>query len=289
MNGTVVGIDIGATLAKLAIREPHGKVDCSFLPAAHLDQVVAQVDALAPRGVGLTGCGANALASRLSQRLQRLVEFQAWAHGSRELLRTQGRDEEAPYALVSLGTGTSVLLVDGQQVERLGGTALGGGTLLGLGFALTGCQTHQEFCALAQRGRRDQVDLLVGDIYPPDEIEIPGEATAAAFGRLARQTAQMRASDGQGADQSADLAAAVTHLVGENVALIATSLTQRSVAQRIVFGGASLGDNPGLRAVLMGVTAAMGFEPILLDDGGYAGAIGALRHAESEQTAEPAN
>ncbi|MFV1959295.1 MAG: FGGY family carbohydrate kinase, partial [Planctomycetota bacterium] len=47
-----------------------------------------------------------------------------------------------------VGTGTSILRVEDGQATRLGGTALGGGTVLGLGVALTGCESYEELCAL---------------------------------------------------------------------------------------------------------------------------------------------
>ncbi|MAJ58716.1 MAG: hypothetical protein CBC48_01390 [bacterium TMED88] len=279
MNRTVIGIDVGATLAKLAVRGPDGNLECSFWPSTETEILADRVRALTPEGVGLTGCGAHRLKPHLSPTPQTIVEFEAWASGSRELLDRQGVNPDSPYVLVSVGTGTSMLLVVGDEVRRLGGTALGGGTLLGLGFALTGCQSHSEFCSLAEQGGRGEVDLLVQDIYPPDEIELPGEATAASFGGLARMASQMGKDSRY--DQSAPLAAAVTQLVGENVALLTAALAEKTSAQRIVFGGSSLEGHPHLQGLLAGITTALGFEAILLDRGGYAGAIGALSHSAS--------
>lgn len=298
MAHTVVGVDVGATLAKLAVREPGGTLRFAFLPAQEIEAVSRRVRDLAPRGVGLTGCGATALEQHLEETPHRLVEFEAWARGSRELLRVQQVEDDSPYVLVSLGTGTSVLRIDGDAVSRLGGTALGGGTVLGLGVALTGCASYEELCELARRGRRGNVDLLIGDIYAPGEIALPGEATAAAFGNLARRLAPQgepgpvtgreesagRAEGSTDADERADLAAAVMSLVGENVALQSCGLASRAGVRRIVFGGATLPGNDALRAVLMGVSAAMGMQPLILDEGGYAGALGALGHAASALT-----
>ena len=279
MNRTLVGIDVGATLAKLAVRGPDGNLECSFWPSTETETLLDRVRALTPEGVGLTGCGAHRLKPYLSPLPQTILEFEAWAFGSRELLGRQGVNPDSPYVLVSVGTGTSMLLVEGDRVRRLGGTALGGGTLLGLGFALTGCRSHSEFCALAAQGGRGKIDLLIKDIYPPDEIELPGEATAASFGGLARRASQMGKDSLH--DEPAPLAAAVTQLVGENVALLTAALAEKTSAQRIVFGGSSLEGHPYLQGLLAGITAALGFEATLLERGGYAGAIGALGHSVS--------
>jgi type II pantothenate kinase len=71
-----------------------------------------------------------------------------------------------PYLLVNIGTGVSMLLVEGEgQFRRVGGTALGGGTFFGLVSLLTGAKTFQEAIALTKKGNHMNVDLLVRDIY----------------------------------------------------------------------------------------------------------------------------
>jgi type II pantothenate kinase len=262
-------------------------VHFGFLPAGSVEAVLRRIRALSPTRIGLTGCGAAALSEQLDRPSVRVVEFDAWGRGSRELLSRQheSEDEDAPYLLVSLGTGTSVLKVEGDRTSRLGGSALGGGTVLGLGVALTGCASFEELCKLARGGRRGNVDLLVSDIYRPGEVPIPGEATAASFGNLARWLTPGRdaALPAHGdPSQREDLASSVMGLVGENVALISCGHSTSVGIDRIVYGGATLHDNPALVAVLMGVTAGLGRKPVLLEDGGYAGALGALARAADD-------
>ncbi|MBW2270766.1 MAG: hypothetical protein JRG92_12365 [Deltaproteobacteria bacterium] len=279
-----MGVDVGATLAKLAVREPGGELCFDFLPAGAVEAVAHRIRTLSAARVGLTGCGATGLAEQLGQPSARIVEFDAWGRGSKELLARQHEDADAPYLLVSLGTGTSVLQVEGTHTLRLGGSALGGGTVLGLGVALTGCESYEELCKLARSGRRGNVDLLVSDIYRPGEVPIPGEVTAASFGNLARwlTPGSSGAAPAHGdPSRREDLASSVMGLVGENVALISCGHSTTAGIPRIVYGGATLRGNPALVTVLMGVTAALGREPILLEEGGFAGALGALALAEA--------
>lgn len=284
-----IGVDVGATLAKLALREPDGRLSLFSMPAHALDDVSVRVNALSPGSIGLTGCRATGLEPQLDQTPVRLIEFEAWARGSRELLRAQQIDDTAPYLLVSVGTGTSVLRIEGDAVTRLGGTALGGGTVMGLGHALTGCASFEELCQLARQGRRGEVDLLIGDIYEDGVIALPAAATAAAFGNLARrmlgEAGSMRAGSRVDPSDRADLAAAVMGLVAENVALISCGLAATAGVSRVVFGGATLPGNDLLRALLVGVTAALGREPILLEQGAHAGAVGALGAVEHSSAA----
>ena len=182
-----------------------------------------------------------------------------------------GLAADAPYLLVSVGTGTSVLRVEGADVARVGGTALGGGTLMGLSGALTGKTDYEEICRLAEKGDRGRVDLRVGDLYAENEIQLPGETTAAAFGKLALPSSK--------APSVEDLAAAILGLVGENVALIGCGIAYATGVRRLVYGGGTLHDNPVLVSVLQAVTSMAGCEPVLLEHGTFAGAVGALDSA----------
>ena len=268
-QGTTIGADVGASLAKVAIRRGDEPLRLELAPAEAIERVARKVESLRPRRIGVTGCGGARLADLLSLDTTRIGEFDAWAAGARELLRMQSVPRVEPFLLVSLGTGTSALLIDGDRVERVGGTALGGGTILGLGRALTRRTSFDELVALAGAGDRRRVDLLISDIYPGGLAELPGAATAASFGKLAR------AAD-EGSSDPRDLAGALLALVAENVALLCNSLAGQAGVRRIVFGGSTLRGNPPVAQLLIAVTAALGREPIVLENGEYSGAIGAL-------------
>ena len=289
-HGGVIGLDVGATLAKLCARDAAGELCFGFLPSSELEALAQEVGQLEPPLVGLTGCGALGTEPTLGRPAARVLEFTAWGRGSTLLLESEGlfADRE-PYVLVSVGTGTSALRVEAGQVERLGGSALGGGTILGLGTALTGCESFAELAELANRGSRGGVDLLIGDLYQEGEIAIPAQATAASFGKLARwlapQGSPHRPEDSHETTNRSYLAAAVMGLVGENVALIASGLASAAGIEAVVFGGSTLRENPSLALIMAGVTGAMGHRPLLLPNGGYAGAVGALLEAEAAAAA----
>ncbi len=288
-SGPAVGVDVGATLAKLATRRPGGEFSFDLLPAGALETVARGIRDLSPGSVGLTGCGAGRLEQQLDLPTRRFIEFEAWGAGAHQLLSAQPTGTREPYLLVSLGTGTSILRVAEGHALRLGGTALGGGTILGLGVALTGCKSYEELCRLAQRGKRGNVDLLVSDIYKPNEIPLPGEITAACFGNLARwltpQSDEAGTAEAIDPSRREDLAAAVMGLVGENVALICAGLARGAETERVVYGGATLLENPTLVAILTNVTSMLGLTPVLLPQGGFTGAVGALELAANSDRA----
>lgn len=270
-EGTAVGVDVGATLTKCALRQGQGPPRFTLLASDAPDRVAAWVAEAAPESVGLTGCGAPSLARLLSLDTAAVPEFDAWRSGAAALLGPGVADR---YLLVSVGTGTSMMLVDGAASNRLGGTALGGGTLLGLGRALLGTDDFEALCRLAARGDRWRVDLSLADIYPhPADSPLPADLSASLFARLARPGAESPGSE--------DVAAALMALVGENVAIIARTLAAAARVERVVFGGSTLRGNPALRAVIEKIVGLTGRPPEFLEHGEFGGALGALLVAAS--------
>jgi type II pantothenate kinase len=267
-----VGVDVGATLAKIAIEDEAGNRQLELLSATSLQAVVERIGRLDPSSIGLTGGGAPRVAAEIRREAPFITEFDAWARGAVRLLPEADLPGE-PFLLVSLGTGTSVVLVDGDSARRVGGTALGGGTVVGLGFSLVGSRNFAELCELARAGSRNHVDLLVEDIYRDGDLPLPGTATAAAFGKLSLP-------DDRRADfpepSREDLAAGVMHLVGENVALVCGAISAICNVTQIVFGGTTLRGNTALSGVLTVMSQAIGRKPTILPDGEFAGALGAL-------------
>jgi type II pantothenate kinase len=267
-----IGIDWGATLAKLALRRADGTLEYRLLPTEDADASRAALAAVGARRIGLTGGGATMLARSLVGEVVQVNEFAAWGAGASALLP----DGVQRYLLVSVGTGTSVLLVDGVSVTRVGGTALGGGTLVGLAAGLLGEAEFEKIAALTRRGSRREVDLVVSDIYPAGGIALAGDLTASNFGKFAR-----RLRDGDPIER-ADVAHAIAGLIAENVALLCASLAAAAQVTRVVFGGSTLRDNDGLREMLAQLLRAYGRDPVFLPNGEFAGALGALRIASGE-------
>ena len=269
-----VGVDAGASLCKLVLP---GETSFAFakFPSTDMHGVRACLSDWKPERVIATGGGAARLERELDGvRVHTVPEFAAWARGAPLLAAREGLELPPHYLLVSLGTGTSVLSLDGERATRVGGSALGGGTLLGLGRLLLGVETFEEICALAARGDRRRVDLLVGDIYPGGEIPLPLDLNAASFAKLESR-------------EPADLAHALMGMLGENIALICGTLARSHGALAVVYCGSTLIQNPELREILRWVTQAYGAQPHFLDSGAYCGAFGAAALAD-ELPAHPA-
>ena len=252
-----------------------------LFPAEEQERSLQFIQETGARRIGLTGGSAPELALRLRTRsgladgvLRQVTEFEAWGRGASLLLREQGHEAEEPYLLISLGTGCSAMRVCGGSVTRVGGTALGGGTVIGLGSLLAGTANFKELTHLAARGDRRNVDLLVGDIAGGINIPLPGDLNAASFAKLGRPHAKR--------PSASDLSHAIMGMVGENVGLICSGLAQKVGVERIVFGGSTLRDNQSIIDILRLITLGSGCEAVILENGEFTGARGALEFVSQE-------
>lgn len=84
--------------------------------------------------------------------------------------------------VVSMGTGTSIVQCDGDDIHHIGGLGLGGGTLMGLSRIMLKTDDIQQVVALAREGDIKNIDVLIGDISPNPLPGLPKTATASLLG-----------------------------------------------------------------------------------------------------------
>ena len=84
--------------------------------------------------------------------------------------------------VVSMGTGTSLVLCDGDEIRHIGGISIGGGTLQGLSRIMLQTSDIKQVSALAMHGDLANVNLLIGDISAKPLPGLPMNATASLFG-----------------------------------------------------------------------------------------------------------
>lgn len=97
--------------------------------------------------------------------------------------------------MVSIGSGVSIIKVlDYGKYERVSGTMIGGGTLMGLANLLTGINDFDEIVKLAAQGDHRNVDMLVKDIYGEDSPggKLSGEILASSFAKVSYNLVEQR-------------------------------------------------------------------------------------------------
>jgi type II pantothenate kinase len=184
-----------------------------------------------------------------------------------------------PYLLVSIGTGVSILRVDGPRNHvRVSGSTIGGGTYWGLIRLLTDVEDFDDVMKLAERGDPSKVDMMVGDIYGQnsdalEKLGLPSNIVASSFGKLIAKE-----DPAKGLKQE-DLARALLLMVTNNIGQVAYLNAQLHKTPRIYFVGNFLRRNKISQRRL---SSAISFwskgemEALFLEHEGYFGALGAF-------------
>ncbi|HSK78719.1 MAG TPA: hypothetical protein VLQ45_19850 [Thermoanaerobaculia bacterium] len=266
-NTTQVGIDAGSTLWKLVRVGPGlSELELASVPAGALGEVRERIAGWSPERIHLTGGGAARIAAALAGMgdapVRQVSEFEAWGRGSALLAARAGWTLPERYLLVSVGTGTSVLEIEGTNATRISGMTLGGGTVSGLARLLFDNDSFAELAALAEQGDRGRVDLRVGDVYPEGGIELDPRLTASCFAKAASR-------------EPADLAQALVGLLGENIGLSSAALARSRGIETLVFGGSAVTASSLLGEILRLAAQVGGADARLLPDGAWCGAVGA--------------
>ncbi|MCX8073027.1 MAG: pantothenate kinase [Candidatus Binatia bacterium] len=274
----IVGIDIGGSttdavldtaalpVVSVEANDPTAAAAGALGKLAHeLGVELAAVHAIAATGGGARHLGTNLLGIPV----HKVPEIIAIGVGGASLA---GKERAL---VVSLGTGTAMVSVEHDRVEHVGGTGVGGGTLLGLAKHLLQISRLETLERLAAGGDLSHVDLTVGDIAGGPVGRLPAHATASNFGKL-------------GADARAeDKARGLINMIAEVIVSLSV-LAARACGQReIVLTGKLLRVRPFVERVLA-TSGLFDCEFLVPPHAEYATAIGAARHlaATASRSAE---
>lgn len=86
--------------------------------------------------------------------------------------------------VVSMGTGTTFVMADASGIKHMGGTGVGGGTLLGLSNAMLNVRNFDDLIKTAEGGMLSNVDLSIKEITKDISDSLPEYATVSNFGKI---------------------------------------------------------------------------------------------------------
>ncbi|KAI5074724.1 hypothetical protein GOP47_0010685 [Adiantum capillus-veneris] len=210
--------------------------------------------------------------------LLKTIRDEAFTHmeGQKRFVQIDPNDM-FPYLLVNIGSGVSMIKVDGDgKFQRVSGTNVGGGTFWGLGRLLTDCKSFDEILELSQRGDNSAVDMLVGDIYGGldySKIGLSASTIASSFGKTTSGSKDL--SD----YKREDIALSLLRMISYNIAQIAYLNALRYGLKRIFFGGFFI---RGHAYTMDTISFAVGFwskgdaQAMFLRHEGFLGALGAF-------------
>ena len=131
--------------------------------------------------------------------------------------------------VVSMGTGTSLVLCNGSDIHHIGGISIGGGTLQGLSRIMLQTSDIRQVSELAKHGDISHVSLMIGDISAHPLPGLPMNVTASLFAN-----AQTDAS-------KEDIAVGLIHTVLQSVGSAAVlSALNTDIKNFVLIGNLSL-------------------------------------------------
>ena len=281
---TIIGIDIGGSTTKIVGFQLDGKqhklVEPLFVRATDAltsaygafgrftvqnDLALSDIEC-----VLMTGVGSSFIDKPLySLPCRKVSEFQCVGLGG---LYLSGLEEAI---VVSMGTGTALIHAvrteEGTLTEYLGGTGVGGGTLLGLSRQMLGVDSVEHLEQLAENGDLSLVDLRIGDISGDHNFEINETITASNFGKLSDIA------------NKNDIARGITNMVAETIAMLAIFAARNFKVKNVVLTG-NLTAMPTVAKVFEGLEETFGVRFIIPEQAQFATVIGAAlsdSHAEA--------
>jgi len=276
---TVIGIDVGGTTTKivgfkreggkLALIEPQFVRATDPLTSAYgafgkftLQNGLALSDI---ECVMMTGAGSAAIDKPIfSVPCQPATEFACIGQGG---LYLSGLSEAI---VVSMGTGTAIVHAkregDRVETEYLGGTGVGGGTLVGLTRKILGVDNIDHIEQLCEGGNLDNVDLRIKDISGQSTYSgVNSELTAANFGKLSDIASKQ------------DIALGITNLVAETIGMIAYFAARNYGLRDIILTG-NLSSVAPIRDRLLALNQSFDVNFTIPEGAQFATVIGAALH-----------
>ena len=206
-----------------------------------------------------TGVGANGLGNEFKEiEIVKVPEFIAIANGGK-LANLNG-----DFLVVSIGTGTAFIKYENKEITHIGGTGVGGGTLINLCRNIVPNISFEEINKSIKQGSLDNVDLMIKDITNEKIKTLPMDTTAANFGRLNKSV------------KSEDIIKGFANMIFESIGVMAAFGAKSSNIKTIIVIG-QLAKMPFAREVLDKIEVLHNVKFIIPENPEFLVSIGAIK------------
>lgn len=253
----ILGIDFGGSLTKFIGYEDSkfilkGKINSTELKQDY-DEILSQHANYNISKIVLTG-GKSNLFKIDDDRIVKVNELEG--------LGNYLLNEKLSYKIIiCVGTGTPFVVVENGKSQHVGGTGVGGGTLLGLGKLIVNEDNFERLEQLALKGNISNVNITVKDIVGSSIGMIPENATASNFAK----------KKGNREDNALGIYSLVGEVLGVMTALIANKFNSSTI---YFVGGAVL--SPLLQKILSDALILYGIKAEFDKEPEYATVKGAI-------------
>jgi len=266
----IVGLDIGACMTKGVLMEDLSIIKTSYILTEDSDTSALKVLKVLLEdtqmglitSIAISGGGARKIGENLLDfPVIKVDEIKAIGIGG---LSLAGKSKGL---IINAGTGTAIVAAynEGKKVAHVGGTGVGGGTLLGLSERLLGTHNFERIEMMAEKGDAGKVDLTVFDIVGGPVGIIPAEATASNFGKIRAEASEE------------DIAAGLFNMVCQVVGVVGVMAAKayRLEDDVIVTGG--LAKSALASSIIRKTMSLFGINPCIPENCEYCTAIGAAK------------
>ena len=264
----VIGIDVGGSTTKIVGYTDDGK-PVSFLKVEAADPQTSAYGAfgkfVSDNGLALsditriilTGVGASLFTKDIyGIPTEKVDEFLAIGLGGLEL---SGKKEGL---IVSMGTGTAFVRAGQNGIQHIGGSGIGGGTVVGLCGKMCGATSFKTVTELAKTGQLDKVDLNIKDISAAEIPTLPPDTTASNFGKM---------EDGA---TPADITLGILNMTFQTIGMLAVFACRNDSVKDVVLTG-TLAEVPFAKKVFDALYKMHGVKFTIPQNALYATATGA--------------
>ena len=250
------GEEVKATKCIIGSDKTAGELILEFL--GELGMHEADIEQLALTGVGAEKCRIDGFDGKIVF----IPEIEATGEGGSWL---SGLDDAI---VVSIGTGTTLVLSRDGEYTHIGGSGVGSGTLRGISKKMFGTTDLRELFRVAEQGNRLTVDITIGDLFSGTDT-LPLDLTASNLAKAS--------DDASTEDWAMAIVNTIMEVAGSHAALACNGYSARNV---VITGGIS--QTAIAKKVYDGFTKLYKLNYVIPKYSGCATAIGAARRARNE-------
>ncbi len=271
-----LGIDAGASLTKISYVKDDKLIFKSFL--TNYNEIYKFLNENQEFKINLTGGKAFKIYKNFNKdkNCQLINEFEAQCRGVEVLFELNEKKMPLDMLFISVGTGTSMLHIKSQEdrriFERIGGSALGGGTFMGLIKLLYNLDDFDEAINIAKKGNPYNVDLKVGDIYEEEDDRVDPlfrQFTASSLGKVTLFNDISYKKE--------DVINSIVSIITENIASQLILYSQNRKVKNIIFSGGFLKNNSIFKRIISIMCKMQKIKSYFLKYNDMVSALGALR------------
>ena len=263
----IIGIDSGSSAVKIVEVDKNGKIlhklILNKMPVIKAIEIFINKEKIDIKNISeiiLTGVGKDEIEDTLyGIHAVKVDEFVAIGMGGLHLAKKRSG------LVVSIGTGTAFVSAKGKNFKHIGGTGVGGGTLINLCKKISNTDSINMINECILKGNLNNIDLTVQDVSIKEIKTLPKDTTSANFGKLSANAT------------SNDIILGIVNMIFETIGVMAVFATQNSRIKNIIVIG-NVATMPYINTVLKKIEKLHeGVKFIIPKNAEFATVIGAIK------------